>query len=137
MKFVSTRDTVVRSTQGYAIEFKKGIPTDVPYVMRHEVVEKGIMPVQDDGKAIEAGEDQVVAEPKKVLLPPEGETRIERIVEAFKAIVARNNPSDFTGGGTPSAGAVSAAIQFKVDTKEVRGLWEKHRNALLNQPHLT
>ena len=137
MKFVSNRDTVVRScATGHAIEFKKGVPTDVPYAMRSEVVEKGILPVQDDGKAIEAGTVQVVAEPKKVVLPPEGEVRIEKIVEAFKAIVERNNPADFTGGGTPSASAVSTALQFRVDTKEVRGLWEKHRNALLNQPQV-
>jgi len=136
VKFVSNRDTVVRSMLiGQSIEFKKGVPQDVPYAMRAEVLEKGIVPVEDTGEPLKA-QTTVVAAERKVMLPPEGEERVEKILSVFEAIIARNNPSDFAGGGCPGALAVSAGTGFKVDQKEVRGLWEKHRNKLLNRPAL-
>ena len=47
--FVSQRDITVTSVLGYAIEFKKGIPTHVPRAMHAEVMERGCIPVDSDG----------------------------------------------------------------------------------------
>lgn len=132
MKFVSNRDIVIRSkNSGHAIRFIKGEPQEVPKAMWHEVQERGILPVEASGDPVKPGENPAEPVAPKVILPPEGEERVARILEAFKSMVARNNPADFTGGSTPSADAVSSAVRFKVDRKEVRSLWEKHRADLL------
>lgn len=132
MKFVSNRDVVVRSkNSGQAIRFEKDVPQAVPKAMWQEVQERGILPVEDTGAPVKPGANPAETPVVKIVLPPEGEERVDRIKEAFKAIVERNNPSDFTGGGTPSASAVSTVLRFKVDQKEVRSLWEKERNNLL------
>jgi hypothetical protein len=135
VKFTSNRDIVVRSkSTGHAIEFKKGVPTQVPPGMHSEVMEKGILPVEDDGKAVDPVKHQAAVEPAKPKLPPEdGDVRNAEILEAIKVIVARNNSKDFAGGGCPHQQAVSSAIGYRVDQKEVRLVWEKHREAILNQ----
>jgi len=133
VKFIANRNVIVRSAKiGQSVEFKKGVPTKVPPGMHDEVMEKGIIPVNDDGSAVNPETTEVVPAEKPVLLAPEdGAVRAKRIAEVFKALVARNNPSDFTAGGTPSATAVTAALGWKVDQKEVRTVWEKNREALI------
>lgn len=133
MRFISNRSVIVRSSKiGQSVEFKKGVPTRVPPGMHEEVMEKGIIPVNDDGTAVDPETIEVVAPPKPVLLAPEdGTVRAKHIAEVLKAIVARNHPVDFTAGGTPSASAVTAALGWKVDQKEVRMVWEKNREALI------
>lgn len=128
MEFVSNRDIVVRSVHGHAIEFKKGVPTYVPRVMHSECLEKGILPV-------EAGDlDKVVEDPKGPKLAPEdGMERADQILEVIKAIVKRNVSTDFTGGGHPSAEAVSASVGWKVDQKEVKDVWVKNREKVLTE----
>ena len=132
--FVSNRDVVVRSKNtGHAIAFEKGVPMQIPPAMVGEVLEKGILPVDAQGKAVDPGENEVVVETSKVVLAPEdGFERSQKILEVIKAIVARNDAKDFAGP-TPSAIAVTAALGWKVDQKEVRQVWEKNRQALLNK----
>lgn len=126
MDFVANRDIIVRSVHGHSVEFKKGVPQYVPRVMHSECVEKGVLPV-------EAGDlDVVVADPKGPVLAPED--RLERedaIMEVIKAIVKRNVSTDFTGGGHPSADAITAAVGWKVDQKEVKDIWVKNREKVL------
>lgn len=105
--FVSNRDITVASTQGYAIEFKKGEPTHVPRSMHNEVMEKGVIPCDDAG-ALRAAEPAPVA---KVLLAPEdADERAEAIRAVMAQIVERNNSHDFSAGGVPSSSSVSAAL---------------------------
>lgn len=126
MDFISNRDITVRSLHGHAIEFKKGVPTGVPRIMHAEVMEKGILPVEgpEQGAA-------VADAPKPMLAPDDAQERNDAILEVIKQIVKRNNASDFTGGGHPSAVSVSAAVGWKVDQKEVKDVWVKHREALI------
>jgi len=133
VKFIANRNVIVRSAKiGQSVEFKKGVPTRVPPGMHEEVMEKGIIPVNDDGSAVNPETTEAVAAPKPVLLAPEdGAVRAKHIAGVLQAIVARNNPSDFTAGGTPSAAAVTAALGWRVDQKEVRQVWEKQREALI------
>ena len=126
MNFISNRDIVVRSLHGHAIEFKKGVPTSVPRVMHAEVMEKGILP--EEGP--EQGNAVADAAPP-VLAPDDAEVRNDQILAVIKQIVKRNNAADFTGGGHPSATAVSAAVGWKVDQKEVKDVWVKSREALI------
>lgn len=135
MNFVSSRDIVVRSKNtGHSIEFLTGIPMYVPRSMRSEVLEKGILPVEDDGSPVDPNKTEVVAgEVVKALAPTDAETRNEKILEAMTVIVRRNIASEFTAGQTPSDVAVSAACGWRVDRKEVRQMWEKHRQELMNE----
>jgi hypothetical protein len=122
--FVSNRDISVTSILGYSIFFEKGVQTHVPRAMHAEVIEKGILPVEEDGKiSVEAIDKMTSPDIKIVLAPETAEDRNEAIAEAVKAIVKRNDSRDFTSGGVPSAVAVTAALGWKVDPKEVRNVW--------------
>lgn len=133
MLFVSNRDVVVRSIKtGMSILFKKGVKTRVPPSMHEDVMERGVLPVNDDGSPVQAAEHEaVVNEPKILLAPEDGNERGKKIKEVFKALIARNNATDFTASGTPNAGSVTAALGWKTDQKEVRQVWEKHREELV------
>lgn len=126
MEFVSNRDIVVRSLHGHAIEFKKGVPTQVPRVMHAECLEKGILPVEsnEQGSAIQDA-------PGPNLAPEDKLERDDAILEVIKQIVKRNNSNDFVGGGHPSAVTISSAVGWKVDQKEVKEVWVKNREALI------
>jgi len=118
--FVSQRDIVVTSTQGYSIEFKKGEPTHVPRAMHKEVLDKGIVAVD----AADAAAVTVEAAPPAVLVAPEdGDARKEKIVEAIRATVKRNSSKDFTAAGVPTAGAVSALTGWRAEPSEIRAAW--------------
>lgn len=121
MRFVSNRDITVGGTQGYAIEFKKGVPQEVPKRMWEECMNKGILPEDDLPEEAAAPIGTV----------PDDEAVVEaRILDAFKTIVARQQRGDFTGSGYPSVAAVSQLVGFPADRKMVAPIWEKHRNVL-------
>jgi hypothetical protein len=132
VKFISSRDIVVRSKLiGAAILFKKGVPTLCPAGMYDEVLEKGVLPVEEDGTPINPATTEVIQEDKKkVMAPDDPAARTRKIADVLRDIVQRNNPHDFTAAGTPNATAVTAGLGWKVDQKEVRTVWEKHRAAL-------
>lgn len=131
MKFESNRDIVHRSIYGHAIEFKKGVPTEVPNIraIHSELMAIGVLPVEGDAAA---AVESVSAESKPVLAPDDAEQRFNDIEAAIKALLERNNPSDFTGGGHPRADSVTAAVKYKVDQKEVKDVWVKIREGLLS-----
>lgn len=133
MKFISNRDIVVRSAKAaQAIRFVKGQPQDVPQSMVQEVLDRGILPVEDSGEPIVAGETELVADPiLKKMAPEDGDERRRRIVEVLAAIVKRNDSKEFTSGGMPAAGAVSMVLGWRVDSKEIKEIWKVERNTLL------
>lgn len=100
-------------------------------MMHSEVMEKGIMPVDDHGEV--DTKHEIKLESKVVLAPEDGLERAKQILRVIEAIVARNNSKDFAGGGHPSAKAVSAALGWMTDQKEVSGVWKKHRETLLTE----
>lgn len=133
MEFISNRNVVVRSKNtGHAIGFKKGVPQYVPAQMYNEVMEKGILPVED-GKPVDPEKNEVIKPEVKVLLAPEdGFERDAKILEVIEAIVKRNAPGDFAGGGHPAASAISAVLGWRVDQKAVKKVWEANRQQVLN-----
>ena len=135
MNFVSNRNIVVRSTRtGMSIAFTKGVPTFVHPLMHKDVIEKGIVPVDEKGKTVDPAENPVGLELDKPvkLAPQDGYERELKLVEVFKALIERNNSADFTAGGIPTAKSCTAALGWTVDTKEVKMAWEKHRRELLH-----
>ena len=132
--FVSNRNFTLRSTAGRSITFAKGKPTHVPKMLHQEAIERGLLACDDKGVPFpEKGEEIVEASEKAEvkLAPTTREERDEAMAAVFEAMVKRNNAAEFTGGGTPNAEAVSMALGFKVDQKEVRTLWLKVRAKLV------
>jgi hypothetical protein len=123
--FVSNRNVVISSILGYAIEFKKGEPTHVPRRMHATVMEKGIVPCDIRGAALDVADIEATPEAKVLLAPEEAEDRAPAIRGVIDAIVKRNSSNDFSAGGVPSASAVTAALGWKVDAKEIRPIWDK------------
>ncbi len=133
--FVSNRDIIVRSSKtGHAIAFYKDVPQGVPEVMHSEVAAKGILPVDNEGK-VDTKFEQSEERPAPRLSPEDPAERTKQILAVIKAIVKRNNPADFAGGGHPSAVSVTASVGWAVDQKEVRGIWEKNRQEILGAKH--
>lgn len=129
MQFVSNRDIIVRSKKcGHSANFIKGVPQQVHPMMEAECLEKGILPV--DGT--DPRNNEVVVETSTIKLAPEdGFERAKRILEVVKAIVKGNDAKNFTGGGRPTAKAVSNALGWQVDQKDVNAVWLEHRQSLL------
>lgn len=126
--FLSHREQVIGGTTGHSIGFEKGVPTHVPRQMHATVMEKGCLPCDKDGKILDdvAASAPGAVEEKKVLVEPEdADERNERIVAAMKDIVKRNNAKDFSAGSVPLAEALTSALGWRVDQKEVRPLWNK------------
>ena len=134
MKFVSNRDIVVRSLTGHSIGFVKGVPTEAPKAIYKELMAQGILPVEDDGTPVSPSENTVTKEPDKIkLAPQDGIEYDERLLEAIKALVERNDAKSFTGGNRPNAQAVSLALGYKVDQKAINKVWELNRYDILTQ----
>jgi hypothetical protein len=117
-----------------SIAFVKGVPTFVHPKMHKDVMEKGVLPVDENNQPVDPTSHTagLEAEPKIRLAPEDGYDRGLKILEVIKAIVARNNPKDFTAAGMPSARAISTALGWTVDHKEVKGVWEEHRREVLH-----
>jgi len=100
--------------------------------MHEEVLEKGILPTSEDGQPVDPAEQVVVKDKPKVVLPPDdGDERNAAILTAIEAVVEANDSAMFTGGGVPKSDAISQLLGWRVDSKDIRAVWEKHREKLL------
>lgn len=132
--FVANRDVNVTSLKGYSFNFEKGIPQHVPKACHTEMIERGILPVAKDGTP---DLEQVAALAKEndpkvriVLAPETNEDRADGIRSALLKIADRNNAADFTSGGIPSPAAVSTALGWRVDGKEIKPIWQEIKVAM-------
>ncbi len=133
--FISHRNVNIGSTLGYSIQFEKGKPTHVPKAMHAIVLERGCLPCDKDGNVQESVASTIAesaeAKPARPVEPENAESRNEAIEAAMRAIVARNSPKDFTAGGMPSPAAVSSALGWQADAKDIRPLWNKIKPGLV------
>lgn len=130
--FVSLLKTInIGSLSGRSILFEKGKPTHVPREMHTEVMARGVLPCDDEGKV---GEVQVDPAPEAdlTMAPEDAQDRAEALEGAIKQVVKRNDSRDFTGGGVPSASVLSSILKWRVDQKEVRPVWAKLKPTLLH-----
>lgn len=138
-KFRSNRDVIIRSAKyGRSYEFKKGqVRDDVIPQMHQDLLNAGILPVDEEGAPVNVSEDTVIEagdkKSKVILAPTDGEERKKQILEAIVAIVKRNDSGDFTGGNTPKAAVVTQLLGWRVDTKDVVEVWKEHKAELLKQ----
>lgn len=116
MKFKLPRSRVIASTCGLSVAFEKGVYQLVPPAMYAEVIAAG--GVSED----EMPEDEA---PAPAPTPESAAERQAAIFKAFKAMSLKNERTDFTAGGSPHVGAVSALTGFQVDAKERDTSWIK------------
>jgi hypothetical protein len=50
------------------------------------------------------------------------------ILAAIEKLVAENARDDFTAAGSPTVGAVSEAVGFKVQAKEIATVWQQYHD---------
>lgn len=115
---VCNRNYVYASTTGHVIDFKKNEPREVPTWMVPELVEKGILPV--DGIPEETELPLATA-------PKPGPARDGDIKTAMLAILARNQPEEFTAAGVPTKEALSKETGFAVEPAERSRVWNALR----------
>ena len=115
MEFVLNRDKVVVTKLGHAIEFKKGVPTHVPYECHTAVQEVGAIPVSD------LEEEKKPESPE----PNDPAAREKMIFATFEALALKNERGTFTATGAPKDKPLEAALGFKIDAKERDALWLK------------
>lgn len=114
MKYVLHRNFVLATTLGHAIEFKKGVPTEVPKILHREAIAIGAIP-----------EAQVEEDDKQVLEAPiDPSKRQEDILAAFELIVAKADREDFTAAGLPHPRAVSKIVGYTIQAKERDEAWQ-------------
>lgn len=130
--FVSHRDVNVGSILGLSIQFEKGVPTHVPRAMHATVMEKGCQPCDKGGRLLDGPEAVAgVIEEKPVRIEPEDPAeRAEAIEKAIRQVVKSNRPADFSGGGVPLPSTLQAILGWRVDSKEVRPVWDKVKPTL-------
>lgn len=132
--FVSARTQTVGGLTGMRLAFEAGVAIHVPKPMHAVVMEKGIMPCDAEGKILEHPQAIEPEDGDKIRVAPgSAEEREEKILEVFKALIKANDPTSFTGGGVPNATAVTMALGWKTDPKEVRQVWVKHKPDLMKK----
>ena len=123
--FVLNRNYVLRSLQGRAIGFEKGVPVHVPPELVKEVVAIGAESV--DGQ-IDVLDPEVEETPQ-----PVGTERDELIHAAFERLVKTNNRADFTGNGMPNPKALERILGFSCDKREIDRLWHERGTRALKE----
>lgn len=131
--FVARRDYMLRTTQGACLTFEKGVPTHVPKQLHSLALEKGLLPCDEAGKEVDvaAAHEVMPAELKLLQAPESAEDRNAAILKALTEIVKRNSSKDFGGNNIPNVDSVVLALGWRVDAKEIRNVWNTHREFLL------
>lgn len=123
--FISQRDIVIATTDGYSIGFKAGVPSNVPNVkgVLEAVRAAGCVPFDSEGKrvtgkidSVEDGLDAAVA------------ARTEAIQAAIFVIVERDNPVDFNRAGAPQTRSLEQISGLeKITNAERDEAWKQYK----------
>lgn len=116
--YVANRDVVIETNKGYSFRFKKDVPLYVPPLVREEVLQYGILPVD--------GELPIVEEVEKPA-EPMGAERNALILEGVSRIIRRREPKDFTAGGVPREDVFEREMGFNAARRELNAAFKKYR----------
>jgi hypothetical protein len=125
-KLVLNRTYVLSTLKGHSVGFIKGVPTHVPPSVFAEAIAIGATPV--DGSDPNILEDEA-----KDHAPADPADRNPLILAAIEKLVDRNERDDFTAAGSPTVSAVSAAVGFKVQAREIANVWQMYHDKLAAQ----
>jgi hypothetical protein len=123
---VLNRNFTLATTKGHVIEFKKGVPTNVPKAVYQDALSIGAQP--PDGSEPVVDDDK-----KKDAAPQDPAERNPLILAAIEALIDRNEREDFTAAGSPTVDAVSKEVGFKVAAKEIAGQWQAYHEKKAQQ----
>jgi hypothetical protein len=123
--YVLSRTYTHRSVHGHSVAFVKGEPAWVPPgPIEREVASFGAERV--DGEAPEL----VPQAPDGK--PPASAEELEGLLhEAFKELIAKNDPADFTGSGLPTVKAVERLTGEDVSARQIAESWQRLKEANL------
>ncbi len=118
---VLNRNYVLTTTKGHSVAFEKGVPTHVPPAIYQEALTIGAIPPD--------GEDPHVEDVVKTdNAPSDPAERAPLILAAIEKLVVENARENFTAAGSPTVDAVTKAVGFKVQSKEIATVWQQYHD---------
>lgn len=117
---LSLRSFRLETTMGHVIEVKGKEPTYIPPECVDEAAKRGMTYVDN-------ADANIYDDLSRAKTDVQGELRASILFLAVKAIVAENNPKDFTAGGIPKVPAIEARLGFDVTNAEIRAAFEKYQ----------
>ena len=118
---VLNRNYVLTTTKGHSVAFEKGVPTHVPPAIYQEALTIGAIPPD--------GEDPHVEDVVKTdNAPSDPAERAPLILDAIEKLVAENARENFTAAGSPTVDAVTKAVGFKEQSKEIATVWQQYHD---------
>lgn len=124
--YLSLRDIVVATTEGYAIRFVAGQPVDVPNYKNviQAVQSAGCMPVEEVGARVVATKTKTIEE----VSDAEAASRADAIQLAISAIVDGGQPIDFNRAGAPQTRSLEKLTGFeKISNAERDKAWKTYQ----------
>jgi hypothetical protein len=107
----SSRNFVMVSTLGHAIQFVKNEETTIPAVLLSEALAQGVVPIEDDDLPQDpAMMDSAPVDPMK---------RKADLKAAIQAIKNRNHREDFGATGNPKVAATEKYLGWHASGKEI------------------
>lgn len=117
--FKLNRTYALRTMYGHIINFIKDEPTHVPPIAVKDAVAIGaecidgeVNVLEDEAAPIQLSHDELKS----------------KLFEAFKAVVLKNDPDDFTAQGVPKVNVIEATLGLKVTKVEVIDAWQAYRS---------
>ena len=120
MLFTMSRNCVISSIFGHAVQFEKDAPTHVPPIMHEAVMAAGAVP--EEALPVSDKPPELTAEERQALL-----------VEAIEKVVLKNDASEFTAGGTPHSAVLAPMVGFQLAQGERDAAWGAFQKKLAEQ----
>jgi hypothetical protein len=118
--YMANRNVRVSTTKGHVYIFKQGAPLYVAPEVRAEMLQYGILPVNDELPVSEAAARSA---------DPVGEDRKLQLLEAIAKVVSENSSDHFTAGGVPKTTVLGELTGFEVGTAERNEAWKEYQQA--------
>ena len=120
--YVSLREIVVTSLDGYSLRFEPGVPVNVPN-FKHT-----IGAVQAAG-CVPADEVQVRIKTSTVEEASEAEqaARQAQIIAAIGVLVDKKDPIDFNRSGSPQVRSIETIVGFDISNMERDKAWKAYQ----------
>lgn len=116
---VLNRNFTLNTLKGHSVKFEKDVPIYVPRAIWPEAFSVGA--VLSDGGSINPVVEVDVDKP-----PNDPVERNPLILAAIEKLVKDGEREDFTAAGSPTVDAVTRTLGFKVQAKEIAGVWQTY-----------
>ena len=114
---LSNRTFTLRTTLGHSILFEKDVPVNVPPSIVSQAMAIGAAPVD--------GENPLPTPETPSIMPVDPISRQQEIRVVVEEMFKTNNREEFTASGNPKVNAVSARLDYKIDSRELKSVLKK------------